>query len=484
MKTKLTFIAAWLLLWVKLLNAQAPPPPIIKKVIEIKPSAPVVSWGIELPPLATADLTINVENENYKIKSGPTYSIVGAGPLLWTQTGGAAGGSTFSFKVVNPAVVSASSQAQVTCVWTPKPGTGGGGGGTAPPDINGVATAVARQSLVKSSCAWSFDPPIQPVGSVITYRLTVVDVNGAPATASITNVSAPNTPWTVSGSGPSPVVSTVRSATASTGSLTATYTDAAAKSCTSGTPLYFWDVKHEVKAKAKTDESLTRVKLGLSELVTFSLEPATGVSGSWSIAQGGGTITGAGAFTAPPTADATVKVRVTVDGKTKDVALNVVAPENIVKTNPEKLTYKIREHTDTSAKTKAEVAIEIQPTDVSFSKVQFVEQVGTQTATLDWASGEWAPPPVHDPAPMGHNADNNTFADEIGGQFGKPSARVWPNGSYTWRIPWNYLADGGQLVENWRTYDQIVTTTPISGGGCRVDVQKFGYTATNYTSGL
>lgn len=374
--------------------------------------------------------------------------------------------------------MSASTQAQVNCVWTPKPGNGGGGGGTAPPDINGVATAVASQALVNSSCAWSFDPAIQLVNGVIIYRVTVVDMKGAPATATITNVSAANTPWTVAGSGPSPVVGTVRSATASTGSLTATYTDPAAKSCTSGKPLYFWDVKHEVQKKAKTDASLARVNLGLSEEVTFSLEPA-GVAGTWSIAQGGGAITGAGAFTAPPTADPAVKVRVTMDGKTKDVSLNVVAPSAVAKADPEKLTYKARAHTDTTAQTDALIDVELQPTNVSFYKVQIVEQVGTQTATGDFANGK-ATPRVHAPAAIGPCPVNNTFPDNIASSGAKASSAVWPNGSYTWHIPWNYQADGGQLVVGWAAYDQVVTYTPITGGGCRVDVQKFAYTATNY----
>ncbi|HEV7406482.1 MAG TPA: Ig-like domain-containing protein [Chthoniobacteraceae bacterium] len=242
MKLKLTFIAAGLLFWVKLLSAE-PPPPVINKEIFIKPSAPVVSWGIELPPKATAGLTVYVQNEGYKIKSGPTYNIGGAGPMLWTKTDGADEGTTFSFKVVNPVGASASTQAQVNCVWTPKTGTGtGGGGGTAPPDINGVATAVASRSKVGHFCAWSFDPSSQMADgvAVITYRVTVVDANGAPVTATFTNVAAANLPWKID----LPVgnVGTVSSVGASKGSLTATYTapgSADAQTCDSGTTIYF-----------------------------------------------------------------------------------------------------------------------------------------------------------------------------------------------------------------------------------------------------
>ena len=230
---------------------------IFRQTITIKPSAPTAYWQADLPPLATAVLTVVVEASGtvgttpYVLKSGPTVAITGSAGngVLWVQTASA----PFKFKVVNTATVEhASTTVTVACVWGPQQSGGGGGGsGTPPPDINGLAKGLANLPET-GSCAWSFDRVAQFADglSTLPWRLRFVNVNGLPKRMTFSTIEAENVApaatWTINPNinARTPVTGTLKSVTASKANLMATYTENGVnRICHATTTLYFVNVE-------------------------------------------------------------------------------------------------------------------------------------------------------------------------------------------------------------------------------------------------
>lgn len=480
-----------LLISLGLVNAEDPAP-FIHKTINISPSAPNSAWPVELPQKASATVTVNVAETgtvnkvNYKLKAGyrPDYSIdPSGGAVIWKNTKGKKGDTTFEFHVVNATTTtSVKTNVNVFCLWESDKNTTGSSGGkvSTAPDINGLAMAMASLQIT-GSCAWSFNRTTQLADGLgeIDYRLALVNAQGQIQTTPFTNVEAAAAAWTFSATaGPSPLVGNVKSSTPSNGYSQASYNEqgtTTAKKCVSVTELVFWNLEHNVEQVAKKDQTLTRVKLGLSERVHFRLSPTSTV-GNWSIITGNGflkTRSGwATLFTAPPTAQDVV-TRVEVDGIFKDLTFKIVAPADVVATGVVK--YLRQVHTFTEYDCDAEIEVEYLPTDVSFYRVRASEQDGTITEAGDWLNAPWHPAKKHTGYGLKYIPADNTTTDHIrGGIDGMNQQVAWPNGSYTWHIPMDYQADSGSLVANWKSFDQVHTTSAVNDGECEIVITKFG----------
>lgn len=248
-----------------------------------------------------------------------------------------------------------------------------------------------------------------------------------------------------------------------------------------------WSIKSVVAVPAKTDNSPDRKKLGLSEEVTLSIDPpsTTGASGAtWRITQGGGTLNGnAGPtvkYSAQPTAGH-VQIEAAIGTTSKSVDFTIVAPQgvrglSVAHVNPSPF------RTILKSTTSLRIEIEILPADVSFNKVRFREQVGTQTTTGDWSIATWTPPPIHQPRAYDYSPANNTFADLAMSEVGRETLAPrtpWPRGSYTWHIPWDYWADGGAETIGAFSYDQTCTFTPQGDDTVIIRIDKFGQSGNN-----
>jgi hypothetical protein len=246
-------------LWCCTLFASAQSSP-LTKTVTIKPSAPNASWEVELPPMATATVTLTVEPEgdvgkiHYKLKPGtsPEAKLNPENPsILWSRTGS---GNSYTYNFTNTAPTPTPITASLSCIWSADKGggSGGSGPGTAEPDIKGLAKAIASFALA-GSCAWTFDRTTIVNEQIINWTVTFVDADGKPITTPssvpVSLVEAVKEPtsasWSItptSGSAEPLLSGTVRlspnSSKASTGRLKISYTmNGAAETCQSETKL-------------------------------------------------------------------------------------------------------------------------------------------------------------------------------------------------------------------------------------------------------
>lgn len=250
-----------------------------EKTLVLKPSdrnpPPFV---VELPPKASAMLTVKVQKEEtiglvkYTLKLGsvqPDIAPPGNPNVIWTHPPPTVTADfvEFVFSVVNVApAANAATTVKVPCEWeAPKPTSSGGG--TKPADISGLATGIAK--LAKTgNCAWSFDREYQLADgtSPIKWELKFVNEDGNLPMINFTKIEAvilePAAPatatWTVAPNtnAVSPVAGTITSHDGSLGNLKATYVEEGViKSNEALTRLRFLPIE-VVQPKIKTTSDL------------------------------------------------------------------------------------------------------------------------------------------------------------------------------------------------------------------------------------
>jgi hypothetical protein len=152
-----------------------------------------------------------------------------------------------------------------------------------------------------------------------------------------------------------------------------------------------WFIKSSVKQAAKSNPNAERTKLGLSEEVDLFIRPASTPNAGqaiWSVKQGNGFCNPDQGVSTTYTAHHDVD-QVTIEAKigqeTQTISFTVVKPTGIggvlCQHNPGSPT-----RTQNSAVCDLKLEFEILPTDVSFYKLSFREQVGTSIGTGDYGA--------------------------------------------------------------------------------------------------
>lgn len=218
-------------------------------------------------------------------------------------------------------------------------------------------------------------------------------------------------------------------------------------------------ITSEATAHAPDKTADTRTTIGVCETIVFSVG---GQLANWSADSGwpSARIGRASFEWAAPEQPGTSKITATIPatGQTCTLDMTVVAPSDITMRRTNVLAYAAG-----SAGAGMQLEVRVQPRNVNFGWVSFLEDPGPATGVTGYFAAFGAAALAHVPNPdFVRFSFNNTFRFDTAATVAGALAPPWAPGSWTWRIPNRY-----------RCFNSTGT-----GTGFTTTVQRFTITAT------